>query len=226
MSLESPPRLRPKTLSAQVQESIREAILSRRLPSGQRIDQTKLAADLNVSLVPVREALKSLEAEGLVCIIPRRGAFVTEVSLEGLEELYQTRQIIEGEAVYHAVALLKPADIEALYALETAMRQATDAEDLQTFMNLNRQFHMTIYDALGNQTLQQIISGLWEKSELYRYRYMFVARSCDAVHEEHLALVQACESGDAARAKQIAVEHIQHTCRGLRQELEQVLRSA
>jgi DNA-binding GntR family transcriptional regulator len=214
-----------KTLAAQVQERIRDSILNRVLKPGERIDQNKLADMLNVSLVPVREALKSLESEGLVSIIPRRGAFVTEVSMEHLDDLYWARQVIEGEAVFHAVPCLLPSDFEAMERLIGQMEQATDAHDIHKFMELNRHFHQVIYDRLNNQHMLQTILSLWERSELYRYRYMFVLHNAERVHGEHRALVQACRSGDAALAKQLAIEHIAHTQRGIHGELEAELGS-
>ncbi len=209
-----------RTLAAQVQERIREAILNRVLLPGHRIDQNKLAEDLNVSIVPVREALKSLEAEGLVSIIPRRGAFVTEVSQEHLDDLYFAREVIEGEAVFHAVPHLKAEDFAVLHDLICQMEAATQAQDIKKFMLLNRDFHMRIYLALNNQHLIQTIESLWERSELYRYRYMFVIHNADEVHSQHHALVEACAAGDAARAKMIAMEHIRHTQDGLHRELD------
>src|SRR5689334_14522908 len=85
-----------KTIAGLVLERIRDAILNATLSPGSRIDQRKLAADLNVSIVPVREALKKLEGEGFVQIIPRRGAFVTQTSISDMEDLYFARAAIEG----------------------------------------------------------------------------------------------------------------------------------
>jgi DNA-binding GntR family transcriptional regulator len=214
----SPIEAPKQTLAAQVQERIRDAIIRRVLKPGTRIDQNKLADDLHVSLVPVREALKSLQAEGLVTIIPRRGAFVTEVSQEHLDDLYFARQIIEGEAVYHAVPHLQPAHFAEQHRLMREMQQATDAHDIALFMDLNRQFHMLIYEALGNQHLMQTILSLWERSELYRYRYMFVLHNAAKVHAEHAALVEACGAGDAPRAKELAILHIRNTQIGIHKE--------
>src|SRR5207247_6020739 len=87
-----------KTIAGLGLERIRDAILSSTLTAGSRIDQGKLASDLNVSIVPVREALKKLETEGFVHIVPRRGAFVTQTSISDLEDLYFARAEIEGQA--------------------------------------------------------------------------------------------------------------------------------
>src|SRR5216684_3509714 len=98
-------------MTAIVQERIREAILSGELRAGARIDQVRLAEQLDVSLVPIREALKKLDAEGFVQIIPRRGAFVTETSTHDMQELYLAREILEGEAAYHAAEKLSDAEL-------------------------------------------------------------------------------------------------------------------
>jgi DNA-binding GntR family transcriptional regulator len=213
------------TLSLQVQERIREAIMNRELKPGQRIDQNKLAEDLQVSLVPVREALKGLEAEGLVTIIPRRGAFVTEISLNDLDDLYFARALLEGETMAHAVERMQSFDFAPLHELIDLMQNATNRQDIKEFMELNREFHLALYRVLNNEHLLQAIITLWERSELYRYRYMFVLRNAGVVHEEHRAILDACENGDAARAKELAVRHIQHTQQGLKAKIAEELQA-
>jgi DNA-binding GntR family transcriptional regulator len=208
-----------KTLSAQVYERIREAIVQQVLPAGQRIDQNKLADDLQVSLVPVREAMKTLEAEGLVSIIPRRGAFVTEISLKDLADLYFARQLIEGEATYHAVQRMTESDFEAMKTLIGQMREATDRDDLREFMRLNRTFHMTIYGSLNNPHISQTIISLWERSEIYRFRFLFISHSIENIHAEHEAILQACRQQDQQHAKDLAKQHIANTRAGLEREL-------
>jgi DNA-binding GntR family transcriptional regulator len=204
-----------RTLAAQVQERVREAILKQMLKPGDRIDQNKLADELQVSMAPVREALKGLEAEGLVTIQPRRGAFVVEVSISDMDDLYFTRQLIEGEAIYLAVPLLKDKDFAALQQMTDLMRQSTEAGDINTYISYNRLFHLHIYNALNNQHLLQVIQMLWERSELYRYRYMFMTRDHERIHLEHEAILDACRKGDQALAKTLAQEHILLTQRAL-----------
>jgi DNA-binding GntR family transcriptional regulator len=204
-----------RTLAAQVQERVREAILKQMLKPGDRIDQNKLADELQVSMAPVREALKGLEAEGLVTIQPRRGAFVVEVSISDMDDLYFTRQLIEGEAIYLAVPLLTEADFTELQQMIEAMREATAADDISTYISLNRQFHLHIYNALENQHLLQVIQMLWERSELYRYRYMFMTRDHERIHLEHDGILDACRQYDQALAKKRAQDHITLTQQAL-----------
>lgn len=209
-----------RTLAAQVQERIREAILKQTLRAGERIDQNKLAEQLHVSMAPIREALKGLEAEGLVTIQPRRGAFVVEVSLTDMDKLYFTRGLIEGEAIYHSVPHLREADFVELEEMIAAMRQATSVNDISTYIALNHQFHVRIYSVLDNPHLLQVIQTLWERSELYRFRYMFMTRDTESIHKEHDDIVEACRKGDQDLAKKRAQEHIYLTQRGLHDQLQ------
>jgi DNA-binding GntR family transcriptional regulator len=209
-----------RTLAAQVQEQIRQAILKQTLKPGERIDQNKLADELQVSMAPIREALKGLEAEGLVMIQPRRGAFVVEISLTDMDNLYFTRRLIEGEAIYHAVPLLTDADFNALDEMIAAMRQATTENHISTYIALNHEFHVRIYSVLDNPHLLQVIQTLWERSELYRFRYMFMTRDTESIHKEHEAIVEACRQRNQNLAKERAQEHIYLTQRGLHDQLK------
>jgi DNA-binding GntR family transcriptional regulator len=209
-----------RTLAAQVEERIRDAILKWHLKPGERIDQNKLADDLQVSMAPIREAMKGLEAEGLVKIQPRRGAFVVEVSVNDMNELYFTRQLIEGEAIYHAVPTLTEADFTELGQMIIDMRHATAAADIPGYIALNRQFHLRLYSSLENQCLLQVIQMLWDRSELYRYRYMFMTRDTNRIHQEHEGILEACRQRNPELAKERAQQHISLTQRELSQQLE------
>jgi DNA-binding GntR family transcriptional regulator len=215
-----------RTLAAQVTERIRLAILNHTLLPGSRINQHQLAEDLDVSLVPVREALKTLEAEGLVTINPRRGAFVTAISLDDLDELYAARQFIEGEAIRLAVDHLTQEDFAALHAMIVEMQQMTARGSIPEFIRLNRAFHMRIYQAMRNRHLYHVVDTLWERSELYRYRYMFVIRNAETIHQEHLAIHDALVRRDADAASALAREHIHHTRNGLYARIAEDIQSA
>jgi DNA-binding GntR family transcriptional regulator len=208
-----------RTLAAQVQEHIREAILRQILRAGERLDQNKLSEELQVSMAPIREALRGLEAEGLVIIQPRRGAFVVELSITDMDKLYFTRQLIEGEAIYHAVPHLTEADFAALQTMIDQMMQATASGNINTYIALNRQFHLRIYSALDNPHLLQVIQMLWERSELYRYRYMFMTRDTERIHQEHAGILAACGLRDQELAKERAKAHIYLTQRALDAQL-------
>lgn len=204
-----------KTVAVMVQERVRQAILDGVLPAGTRIDQRRLAAELQVSLVPVREALKVLAGEGFVQIIPRRGAFVTETSLEDMEDLYFTRAIIEGQAAYHAAENLTDAHLSDLDRLYDLMDLALRAHDYDGFSQHNRAFHMTIYHACGSRYLSDMIHTLWELAERYRYRYLFLKDQADKIQAEHRAILDACRARDRKQLRDTVIYHLNQTLIGV-----------
>jgi DNA-binding GntR family transcriptional regulator len=208
-----------KTVTALVQERVRQAILSGFLAAGSRIDQNQLASDLNVSLVPVREALKILEGEGFVQIIPRRGAFVTETSIADMEDLYFARQILEGQAAYHAAEKLTAADLEKLHELYDAMNHTLQTTDYAEFMALNRTFHFIIYDAAGSGYLSNMIHGLWDLAERYRYHYLLLRDQASAIQSEHQIILEASRQHDARALRNAIIQHMQHTLTSLRENV-------
>jgi DNA-binding GntR family transcriptional regulator len=210
-----------KTISAMAQERIRAAILEGVLPPGSRIDQNQLAKDLNTSLVPVREALKKLEAEGFVQIIPRRGAFVTNTSLEDMEDLYFARSILEGQAGYHAASRLNDADLKKLDTLYQQMNEALDRHDYNAFSQLNRQFHFIIYDSAGSAYLSNMIGGLWDLAERYRYRYVFFKDRSAIIQAEHKAILDASYARDSKALRESIIYHMNQTLKGIRSFVEQ-----
>jgi DNA-binding GntR family transcriptional regulator len=202
-----------KTVTAIVQERVRQAILEGVLTAGSRIDQNQLANDLNVSLVPVREALKMLE--GFVQIIPRRGAFVTEASMDDMHDLYFTRQILEGQAAYHAAPHITDEHIEQLNRLYDDIGTALDNHDYHNFMVFNRRFHFVIYDAAGSRYLSNIIAGLYDLAERYRYRYVFIKDQGDAIQREHRTIIEACRAHDPKALRDAVIDHMQRTLDGI-----------
>ncbi len=215
------PRIKPiedsrKTIAALVQQRIREAILEGILPGGSRIDQNQLASDLNVSLVPVREALKKLEGEGFVQIIPRRGAFVSETTLDDMEDLYFTRSLLEGQAAYHAAENLTGDHLAQLDALMRDMRDALDTHDYHRFMDCNRQFHFIIYNAAGSKYLSNMIEGLWDLAERYRYRYVFFKDQAAVIQDEHRQILDACHTHDKKQLRDTIIYHMNQTLQGVR----------
>jgi len=209
-----------KTIAAIVQDRVREAIMSGELVPGSRIDQVLLAKNLDVSLVPVREALKMLEGEGFIKIIPRRGAFVTSISIRDMEDLYFTRQILEGQIAFYAAPKLTDADLTSLTDLTIQMESVLQAEDFATFTLLNRQFHFTICRAAGSHHAMNSIISLWDLSERYRYRYMFIHDQGQAIKREHRIILEACVARDGQRLQQAIIFHMNQTRDGIKLYLQ------
>lgn len=209
----------PATLAHYVLHTLRDWILSGRIPTGTKLDQQKLAAELGVSTIPMREGLRQLEAEGLVRIYPYRGAFVTQLSFVELEDVYLVREVLEELATQLAVRNIPEATLAQLADLLTRMKLATEQQDFARLLDLNRIFHFTIYHASDRPILVQIIASLWDRSGAYRRVYTYLPdRSVQAL-AEHEAIFAACKTRDAATAGRLVRENVRRTTDAIRSKL-------
>lgn len=210
----------PPTTTAYVMDSIREDILNGHHPLGSRLDQKAMAEALGVSLVPVREALRMLEGEGFVTINPRRGAFVTDISADELEELYLIRAELEELATQMAVPNLTPAQVNELSDIIEQMEEATVEQDFAHLMDLNQTFHFTIYAASNLRLLIEMMTSLWNRSSLYRRVFTYLPERALQALQEHKNIYAACQIGDPVSAGKAVRNNIQQTVAALLDELQ------
>jgi DNA-binding GntR family transcriptional regulator len=186
------------TAQDQVLREIRQAIMTRRLKPGQRIRQWDLADRLNVSSVPVREALKTLEAEGQVTYEPYRGYKVVELSVEQLEEIYLARGLLEREVTRRAI---KNIDEQLILRLEESLSRMDElaaAGDVLGYTEANREFHFLLFERAGLPRICHMIDLLWQNSEAYR-GLIFGSEWSRRANEDHEAILEACRAGNADR---------------------------
>jgi DNA-binding GntR family transcriptional regulator len=210
----------PPTTTAFVLDSIRDGILNGQYALGSRFDQKEIAEDLGVSLVPVREALRMLEGEGFVTINPRRGAFVTDISIAELEELYLIRAELEELATWRAVPNLDPARVTELATIIERMAEATNARDYAQLMELNRVFHFTIYEAADLVLLLEMMGSLWNRSSLYRRVFTYLPERAIQALQEHKEIYGACRAGNAEAAAKAVRRNIRQTVIALLDEFQ------
>ena len=215
-SLESPP-----TISNYVLNKIRENILTGRYPSGSKLDQKALTTELGVSLIPVREALRRLEAEGFIYILPHRGAFVSELSIQDLEEIYLIRENLEGLATELGIPNLAPKHLGQLGELIAEMETATEARDFARLLTLNRTFHFVIYGASERPLLFQMIAGLWDRSARYRYIYTYLPERQLQALSEHKEIYDACLKRETKRASDAVRNNVRQTVEGIVSKLRE-----
>ncbi|MFJ9823197.1 GntR family transcriptional regulator [Streptomyces sp. NPDC101160] len=212
-------RRRPPTAQQFVLEELRRAITSGELRPGDPIRQDTLAARLDVSRVPLREALKTLEAEGLVVHHVHRGYFVAELSLADLEEIYRIRGLLETEAVTAAFARAPDGLLESLERIQTKVERAADAGDVSAMAEANRRFHFALIEASGMPRLVRLITTLWDATDAYRSLYYTDdSHRALAVHE-HRAVISAVLELDLAAALHWLDEHRCHAVAALREVL-------
>ncbi|GGR26403.1 GntR family transcriptional regulator [Streptomyces roseolus] len=209
-------RRRPQTAQQFVLEELRGAITSGELRPGAPIRQDALAARLQVSRVPLREALKALEAEGLVVHHVHRGYFVAQLSLADLEEIYRIRALLETEAVSRALTLRPDGFHETLAGIQREVERASKAGDVTAMAEANRRFHFALIEACGMPRLVRMITTLWDSTDAYRSLYYTdPAHRSQAVHE-HRAVLSSILHDDKANALRWLDDHRAHAVTALR----------
>jgi DNA-binding GntR family transcriptional regulator len=212
------PPVQRRTVTEEVLDRLRDLLLRGVLRPGARIDQAELAASFGVSTVPVREALLRLQSAGLVQLIPHRGVFVAEVSVEELLDIYSTRELLEEQAARIAAGQLTAADVDALEHLATGMQTAARDQRLDELLTLNREFHFTIYRASKRRHLLQLIEQLWDLSTRYAHLQLHTVpgRASEALHEIR-SIVAACRGRDADALALMIRYKVHQTTAGLLQ---------
>lgn len=198
---------RPLTAQAAVVEAVRRSIVSAELRPGERVRQEALATKFGVSTIPVREALKVLEVHGLLTYEPHRGYAVANLTPEKLEELYLTRRLLETEALRRAVPKSDHTLIERLDDLWRELGVADATDDVQRFIDANRDFHLAIFWHAGLPTLYKYIEVLWQNCEPYRTVLHTYRSSRSRVLRETKRLRNAVLRGDPDLAVQLLDKH-------------------
>jgi DNA-binding GntR family transcriptional regulator len=209
-----PPRPAVTTAADVAYQAIRQHILNGSLKAGQRIDQDAEARRLDVSRMPVREALRRLEAEGLVEITRHRGAYVRPMSIADLEELYVIRIALEPVAGRFGAERVSDDTLNRMRALVPHMEQLVTDVDAAGWLEADWNFHSYLYADAQLPRLLRTIQGLWEEVSRYRKLRLAYREELEISLREHNELIAACTAHDGARAEEIirtALERSQRT---------------
>jgi DNA-binding GntR family transcriptional regulator len=200
-----------RTLSARIADEIRSAVLNGEMRPGMRIRQELLAADFGASRIPVREALKQLENEGLVVLAPNRGAWIADVNSEESIEVYKIREVVEPLAIFESVPNMTDADVESLDAKMRELERVTTLED---YIQLDRAFHLETYARARMPQLLAMIERFWNSTQHFRREFVKETFAKDGLpfsDPQHLLLMEAIRTGDAEAARSIVHLHIRRT---------------
>lgn len=193
-----------------VYHTLRDAILMGKIQPGERLMEVKLSKSMGVSRTPVREAIRMLEEEGLVDIVPRRGALVSPISEQSLKDLLQVRRALDILSAELACENMTENDIKALRHAYHVFSSAMTSEDYAEIADKDEAFHDIIYKATGNQKLCQVLDIL--KKNMYRYRLEYVKYQDRRamVKEEHVEMIEALKNKDKDRVRELMKLHIDH----------------
>lgn len=188
--------------------TLRQAILKGELEPGERLMEIQLADRLGVSRTPIREAIRKLELEGLVLMIPRKGAEVAKISEKSLRDVLEVRRSLEELAIELACQRMTESDIKELEEAQEAFREAILSADAMTIAETDEHYHDIIYNGTGNNRLVQILNNLREQMYRYRLEYIKDADKRQILVVEHDYILKAIRSRHVAEAKKAIREHI------------------
>lgn len=209
-----------KTLREVVFDYLRQSIVEGKLEPGKRLMEIQLAEQLGVSRTPIREAIRKLELEGLVVMVPRKGAYVADLSVKDVMEILEVRGALEGLAASLAAERMSDEEIKELESICHEFRQCYEKNDIEGMIENDVRFHDCIFNSIGNSKLNQISQGLRE--QIYRFRVRFISRHNKAKEllNEHWAIFNAIKDRDSELAHKCGVEHIENLTINLMEDLE------
>jgi DNA-binding GntR family transcriptional regulator len=200
-----------RLLSARIADEIRSAVLNGEMRPGMRIRQELLASRFGASRIPVREALKQLENEGLVVLAPNRGAWIADVNSEESIEIYKIREVVEPLAIFESIPLFTDADIESLDATVHELERVKTVEE---YIRLDRLFHLRTYSRAPLPQLLAMVERFWNSTQHFRRQFIEQILGKDGLpfsDPQHIVLMDAIRSRDPEAARSIIHLHIRRT---------------
>ncbi|SEF18738.1 GntR family transcriptional regulator [Jiangella alba] len=198
-----------------VTRSLRQRIIDGALEPGRPLRQEALARELGVSRLPIREALRQLESEGLVAFRPRSGAKVAVLDFEEYNEIYKVRERLEPLAISESMAHLT---VEQREAIEVAAAEVeAHAGDPASWLEADRRFHLACYAGVPTPRLLQMIVEFWNSTHRYRRILLttFAPKDFEVAHSEHRLIANAISEGNARAAEELIRVHIERSRRRL-----------
>lgn len=200
--------LKHRTLSGALLEEIRQSILSGHYSAGSQLRQDALAETYGVSRIPIREALFHLEAEGLVRIVPQKGAVVSELSQAEIDDVFELRALLEPRLFRRSAPLLSAADFEQLEQIQTTYVAAIRGGEINQYGKLNAQLHVALYQRANLPRTQQIVASLLQTSDRYTRVQLSSIDAMNRAMEEHAELICLSRAGDFEAAAKLLEAHL------------------
>lgn len=190
-------------------EALRDAIRRGILEPGERLMEVQLAEDLGISRTPVREAIRKLEQEGYVIMMPRRGTYVSSLSVHDVKEIFEIRTALESLSTTLATMRIEPEELEKLRTLLVEIEGHIKRKDIDKIVATDIEFHGLLYQVSRNERLVTIISNLKEQLARFRTLSMSYPGRLQKTLEEHRAMVEAIAAGDVDAARDAAERHME-----------------
>jgi DNA-binding GntR family transcriptional regulator len=210
-------KIAPQTVHSQTAKRLRDAIVTGYFKPGERLVEATLCELMNVSRPSVREALRRLEAERLIVIVPNKGPAVAEISWEEAEQIYQVRALLEGEAAAMFAARATPAEIKKMRTALDAFAEAAADDDSIGRLSATGQFYDVLLVGCGNRIIQEILDGLVARINFLRARSMSRPDRARYSLSEMRRILSAIQKKDIELARKAAVDHVIAACLAARE---------
>lgn len=191
-----------------VYEELKKQILTGKIAPGTRMMEVELAEAMDVSRTPVREATRKLEKDGLVVIEPRRGAYVSEISVKDMVDTLVVRESLEGLAASLACQRITREELEQLDAMTNRYSDAIASGNMDQIIQEDESFHRAIVELSGNKTLNSLFETVRELALRFRYLYYEDFSRYENMPTEHMSIVEAIRSGEPAMARDVSEKHV------------------
>jgi len=205
-------------LRSRVFQSIRDDILKGKYSEKEELREATLGKELGVSRTPVREALRQLELEGLVEIVPNKGAYVTGISQKDVHDIYMIRSMLEGLCARWAAEHITPEQLEALEEVILLAEYHVEKGHSAQMTELDGKFHQILYDACESRILEHVLSDFHKYVQLTRRKSVRTEDRARKSIEEHREMLEAIRAKDVERAERLANVHIMHVMENLHME--------
>ncbi|MEW9124107.1 MAG: GntR family transcriptional regulator [Thermotaleaceae bacterium] len=189
-------------------DHLRNSIINGELKPGERLMEVQLAEQLGVSRTPVREAIRKLELEGLVVMVPRKGAYVADVSIKDILDVLEVRSVLEGLAAYLAAERMTEEELEELELISYHFKRCIENGNTEGMIEKDMQFHDRIFRSTRNTKLIQIAQSFQEQVQRFRITYFSEYNKPHDLLGEHQAILETIGNRDAVAAQQVAQQHI------------------
>lgn len=199
------------TLAEQVYQQLKRRIINQELRPGSRLIVGHIAEEMGISLTPVREALTRLVKDGLVDMIPHKGAYVAKPTKKNFEDLFAVRQALETLAVRLATPKLTRADFKAMDEILEYGEKSLSAGDSKSWLEADEKLHDFIIRKSENEVLIQIFSQIWDRIHIFRVWTVRYPDRMKRASSEHRNIVSALKERDAQGAEKLMMEHIENT---------------
>lgn len=216
----APKRTGEATLSSQIAEELQAGIFAGEYQPGERLNEAVIAARMNISRGPIREAMRILAGIGLVTAIPNRGVFVRQMSVGEIVEVSELRALIFGFAAESAAENRTEEDARGLAAIVDQMDEATERGERDRYYRLNLEFHAWIIGFTNNSRAKRLYNDFVQELHLFRRRDFNQGMSMRKSSQEHRGISEAISSGDAAKAGELARQHILAGCQRMLRQME------